>query len=108
MTVNNDFPFVKNIGTLQHIHDKLKDAIYDVLFDLNMEKAIYVSNESEADSLSRFLATNCLYKLDSGKYIQWTFDDSNKKQNDNSEKMKKIMEFLTVDRKQRNEDSGRV
>jgi len=88
---NNELPFVKNIGTLRHIHNKLKTVLYDVLFDLNLDESIYISNESEADVLSGFLATNCLYKLDSGKHINWSFDNKEEDKNPNIPDLSKFV-----------------
>ena len=67
-----EMPFAQNYGTASHIYHKLKDAIYDILFDLNLDKSIYISNESEASYLARSLAVDCCETLDEKKYIKWS------------------------------------
>ena len=71
---NNELPFAENYGIAKFIYATIKNALYDSLFDLNLEKAIYISNESEADSLARTLTINCCNVLDRSNRINWNVD----------------------------------
>ena len=74
----NEIPYMKNYGISKSIYAKLRNAIYDALFDLNLEESIYISNESEASSLANTLAVKCCNILDDHNYIKWVVGEKPK------------------------------
>jgi len=71
LTLKDEISYARNYGIAKSVHTKLRDAVYDVLFDLNMEGSIYISNESEASALANALAVSCCNTLDKRKFIKW-------------------------------------
>ena len=75
-----ELPFAHNTENAKNIYHKLKNAIYEALFDLNWDQSIYIANESEASYLARDLAINCCNVLDRTGHINWkNFDHLDRK-----------------------------